>query len=185
MRTISSFNFVTLNGFFEGLNHDLSWHKHGGQEESEFALEGLRSGSILLYGRVTYQMMASFWPTPMATEMMPEMAAGMNKAEKIVFSRTLKNAEWNNTTIIGNNIFDEVRKLKQSPGKDMTILGSGSIVRQFAEEGLIDQIQLMVDPVALGNGTPLFRHMRRQLNLQLINTRTFKSGAVLLSYKPV
>jgi dihydrofolate reductase len=185
MRIISSFNFVTLNGFFEGPNHDLSWHKHGGQEESEFALEGLRSDSILLYGRATYEMMASFWPTPMAAEMMPEMAAGMNKAEKIVFSRTLKKADWNNTTIISNNIFEEVRKLKQSPGRDMTILGSGSIVRQFAEEGLIDVIQLMVDPVALGNGTPLFKNMRRQLDLQLMDTRTFKSGVVLLSYRPV
>ena len=185
MRIISSFNFVTLNGFFEGPNHDLSWHKHGGQDEGELALEGLRSDNILLYGRVTYQMMASFWPTPMAAEMMPEMAAGMNKAEKMVFSRTLKKADWNNTTIISDNIFEEVRKLKQSPGKDMTILGSGSIVRQFAEEGLIDEIQLLVDPVALGNGTPLFKNMRRQLDLQLINTRSFKSGAVLLSYKPV
>ena len=184
MRILSSFNFVTLNGFFEGPNHDLSWHKHG-SEEGDFALEGLRSESILLYGRVTYQMMASFWPTPMAAEMSPEMAAGMNKAEKIVFSRTLKKAEWNNTRIISENIFDEVRKMKQTPGKDMTILGSGSIVRQFAEEGLIDVIQVMVDPVALGNGTPLFRHMRKQLDLRLTDTRTFKSGVVLLSYKPV
>lgn len=184
MRILSSFNFVTLNGFFEGANHDLSWHKHG-EEESDFAMEGLKSDSIILYGRVTYQMMASFWPTPMAAEMFPEMAAGMNKAEKIVFSRTLKNAEWNNTTIISNNIFDEVRKMKESPGRDMTILGSGSIVRQFAEEGLIDVIQVMVDPVVLGNGTPLFRNLRKQLDLKLTDTRTFKSGVVLLSYKPV
>lgn len=185
MRIISSFNFVTLNGFFEGTNHDLSWHCHGGQEEGEFALEGLRSDSILLYGRVTYEMMASFWPTPMAAEMFPEMAAGMNSAEKIVFSRKLSHAQWNNTTIIGDNIIDEVRKLKQTPGKNMTILGSGSILRQFAEEGLLDEIQLMVDPVALGSGTPLFSNMRKQLNLQLLNARTFKNGAVVLSYKPV
>ena len=183
MRKISSFNFTSINGFFKGPNGDISWHKHGPQE-NEYGKEGAQSGNILLFGRVTYEMMAAFWPTPNAAKMFPEMAAAMNSAEKMVFSNTLKKADWANTSIVKGNIFDEMRKLKQTPGRDMTILGSGSIVTQFAENGLIDEFQFMIDPVALGNGTPLFSNMQQQLNLELVNSRIFKSGVVLLCYKP-
>lgn len=184
MRKIAAFNFVTLNGYFEGPNRDISWHKHGA-EENAYAVEGLKSGGILLFGRVTYEMMESYWPTPMAMKDNPVVAAGMNKAEKIVFSRTLSKAGWNNTRLVKDNIVEEIRKLKQSPGKDMVILGSGSILTQFADEGLIDQYQFMIDPVALGDGTPIFKNIRQKLELRLISTRTFKSGTVLLTYQPM
>ena len=187
MRKVNVFNFITLNGYFQGPNGDISWHRHVSDEseESEYAAEGLKSGSTLLFGRVTYQMMASYWPTPDAMKNAPMMAEGMNNADKIVFSRTLKKAEWKNTRLVKDNIVEEIKKLKQTPGKDMTILGSGSILTQLAEEGLIDEYQFMVDPVALGDGTPLFKNIRRPLNLQLTATRTFKSGSVLLSYQPL
>jgi dihydrofolate reductase len=184
MRKIGSFNFITLNGFFEGPQRDITWHKHGA-EESAYAMEGLKSESILLFGRVTYEMMAGFWPSPMALESAPAMAEGMNKAEKIVFSKTLKKAEWSNTRLMNDNVLEEMKKLKNSPGKDMTILGSGSIVTQFAEHGLIDEFQVMVDPIALGNGTPLFKNLKHKLDLKLTSSKVFKSGVVLLCYQPV
>ena len=183
MGKLTVFNFVTLNGYFKGPGGDLSWHKHEG-EESEYASEGLQSGSILLFGRITYEMMASWWPTPEAIKTNPEIANGMNEAEKIVFSRTLKKAGWNNTRLVKDNLTEEIKKLKQLPDRPVTLLGSGSILTQLAEQGLIDEYQIMVDPVALGDGTPLFKNIRHQLNLKLISTRTFKSGVVLLCYKP-
>jgi dihydrofolate reductase len=183
MGKLSVFNFITLNGFYKGVNNDIGWHKHG-EEEGEFSAEGAQSDSVMLFGRVTYDMMYSFWPTPMAMESMPVVAEGMNKSEKIVFSRTLKKADWNNTRIISNHAVEEIKKLKKTSQKDMVILGSGSIVTLCAEHGLIDTYQIMIDPVAIGNGTPLFNGMKCQLDLRLSSTRTFKSGVILLNYEP-
>lgn len=183
IRKLIAFNFITLNGFFKGPNGDISWHRHGG-EESEYSKEALRAENILLFGRLTYEVMASYWPTPEAIKDFPIVAEGMYKAEKIVFSRTLKKAEWNNTRIMKDNIVEEIRKLKRISGKDMTILGSGSIVTQFAERGLIDEYQIMLDPVVLGDGTPIFKDIKHKLYLKLTETRTFKSGVVLLCYEP-
>ena len=184
MSKVSVYNFITLDGYFKGPNGDLSWHRHGA-EENEYAAEMLKSGNTLLFGRVTYEMMASYWPTPDAIKNDPIVAGRMNEADKIVFSRTLKKAEWSHTTIMKDNIGEEIRKIKQAPGKDMTLLGSGSILTQFAEQGLIDEYQIMVDPVALGDGTPIFKGIKQRLNLELTTTKAFGSGVVLLCYKPV
>jgi dihydrofolate reductase len=181
MRKLTAFNFVTLNGFYKDANNSTAWHVHG-EEGAKFSEDNMQAGNILLFGRITYEMMAGFWPSPMAMESMPGVAKGMNEAEKIVFSKTLKKADWQNTTVI-NYMVAEVKKLKQTPGHDMTILGSGSIITQLANEGLLDGIQLMVDPVALGAGIPIFGGLSKQLNLKLRDTKTFKSGAVLLSYQ--
>jgi dihydrofolate reductase len=108
----------------------------------------------------------------------------MNKAEKIVFSRTLLKAEWTNTRVIKDNIEDEIGRMKRSPGKDMTLLGSGTILAFLADEGLIDEYQIMVDPVVLGVGTPIFKGVKQRLELKLTSSRTFRSGLVLLCYRP-
>jgi len=183
MRKISVFNFVTLNGYYKGPKGDISWHRHGA-EENEYAAKNLKSGGTLLFGRVTYEMMASYWPTPIAIKNDPIVAEGMNNADKIVFSRTLKKVEWNNTRLVKHNIEEELKKMKQMPGKDMTLLGSGSILTQFAEQGLIDEYQIMVDPIVIGNGTPIFKDIKNKLDLKLTMTRTFTSGVVLLCYQP-
>ena len=130
-------------------------------------------------------MMASYWPTPDAIKNAPIVAEGMNNADKIVFSRTLKKVEWNNTRLVKDNIVEEIKKMKRMPGKDMTLLGSGSILTQFAEQGLIDEYQIMVDPVVIGDGTPIFKGIKHKLDLKLTMTRAFKSGVVLLCYQPV
>jgi len=183
MGKLLAFNFVTLNGFYKGSQGDVSWHKDNDPEKTEYALEGLKSGATLVFGRVTYEMMAAFWPSPDALKYAPAMAEGMNKAEKIVFSRTLKKADWNNTRIVSSNMAEEIKKLKQS-GKDMALMGSGSIITQLAEQGLIDEYQLMIDPVVIGQGTPVFNNIAHKLELELIRTKTFKSGVVILSYRP-
>jgi dihydrofolate reductase len=182
MGRLGSFTFVTLNGFYAGPKRDISWHRHGA-EENEFAAEGLGAGNILLFGRVTYQMMASYWPTPDAMKNDPTVADGMNRAEKIVFSRTLKKAPWNNTRVVKTNIAKEVKKLKEA-GKNMTLLGSGSILTQLAQQDLIDDYLIMIDPVALGTGTTIFKGLKRKLDLTLTDTKVMKSGVVLLSYRP-
>ena len=134
MAKLSAFNFMTLNGYFKGINDDTSWHQHGNEEEGEFAAEGAQSDSIILFGRKTYDMMAGFWPTPEALKIMPAVAEGMNRSEKIVFSRTLKEAHWQNTKIISTGMVEEVKKLKASAKKDMVILGSGPFEIHFFSE---------------------------------------------------
>jgi len=126
--------------------------------------------------------MVAFWPTDQAEQTMPDVAAGMNQAEKIVFSKTLESSDWENTRIVSGVIEDEITRLKKG-SKDMTILGSGSIVTQLSDAGLVDEYEIMIDPVALGAGKPMFQGMKRTLNLALVSTRAFKSGVVLHSYR--
>lgn len=183
MAKLNAFLFISLDGYFKGTNNDISWHVHGG-EESEFSADSLKSGNTLLFGRVTYEMMVSFWTTPEAKQTLPVVAEGMNKSTKIVFSNTLKSAEWQNTKVVSGNIVEQVRKMKALPGNDMTILGSGSIVSLFTDAGLIDTYQIMIDPVAIGKGIPIFNGIRNKFNLKLTGSRIFKSGVVLLNYEP-
>lgn len=184
MRKVTVFNFITLNGYFQGLNADISWHRHE-QEEGQFSDEKSQLGNTLLFGRVTYQMMASFWPTPAAKQMSPVTADGMNKSEKIVFSRTLQKADWNNTRLVKDDLITAVRRLKEEPGKDMTVLGSGSIITQLADAGLIDEYGFMIDPIALGQGVPVFNGIKHQLDLKLTSSKVFKSGALFITYEPI
>ena len=185
MGKLSVYNFVSANGCYKGTNEDISWaHQNASEEVSDFASESAQGGAILLFGRKTYEMMVSYWPTDEAKKNMPEVADGMNKAEKIVFSRTLKEAKWNNTRLIKDNIEEEVKNLKKTSGKSITILGSGSIVNQLAEKGLIDEFMIMIHPVAIGNGIPFLKDISKNLELELTKTKVFKGGPVLLCYKP-
>ena len=184
MRKVTVFNFITLNGYFQGPDGDISWHRSEA-EESKLSDEKSQQGNTLLFGRVTYQHMASFWPTAAAKQMQPVTADGMNKSEKIVFSRTLEKADWNNTRLIKDDLIGSVRRLKQESGIDMTILGSGSIVTQLADAGLIDGFAFMIDPVALGAGVPLFKGMKNKLDLKLTSSKVFKSGIIMVTYEPV
>lgn len=184
MRKLTVFNFITLNGYYKGANEDISWHSHEGEEEQEFSSKSAQSGNTLLFGRTTYEMMASFWPTPMAAEAYPGVAKGMNESEKIVFSNTLEKADWENTTIMKGDVVEQIRQLKKQPGSDMAILGSGTILTQFAEAGLIDQFQFLIVPVVMGSGTSVFEAIGHNLKLKLTDSRTFKSGTVLLTYEP-
>jgi dihydrofolate reductase len=120
--------------------------------------------------------MIQYWPTPMAAKNDPVVAEQMNNLQKVVFSRTLKEATWKNTTLVNGDLAAEVRKLKEGSGHDMVILGSGSIVAQLAQEGLIDEFQIVVQPVVLGSGETLFAGVKDAVDLSLGKTRTFPSG---------
>jgi dihydrofolate reductase len=183
MAQLSSFTFISLDGYYKGPGEDLSWHRHGG-EEAAFSEQSLKSENILLFGRKTFEMMAAFWPTEQASQAFPVVAAGMNNAQKIVCSRTLKQPNWDPATIINDDLPGAVRRLKENADRDITILGSGSIVTQLAEEKLIDTFQIMIDPVALGAGTSLFSKIKTPLNLSLTDSKVFRSGVILLTYIP-
>lgn len=183
MRKLLVFNLVTLDGYFEGANTDISWHNVD-EEFNEYAIDMLNSVDTLLFGRVTYDLMASYWPTPEAIKNDPIVAGKMNAHPKIVFSRTLSKVEWNNTRLVKDIIDEEIRNMKKQPGKDMMILGSGSIMSEFAQRGLIDGYGIMVNPVVLGDGKPLFKGIKERFKLNLVKTRTFRNGNVLLYYQP-
>lgn len=183
MRKVFVFNLVSLDGYFEGPNRDISWHNVDA-EFNEYAVDMLNSVDTLLFGRVTYELMASYWPTPDVMKDDPIVAERMNNLSKIVFSRTLDKAEWKNTRLVKDNIEEEIRNMQKQPGKDMAILGSGSIVSQFAQHGLIDEYRIMVNPVVLGGGNPLFKDIKDRLHLKLLKTKTFRNGNVLLYYEP-
>lgn len=182
MSNLNVFDFITLNGFYKDAQNNFGWHRHG-EEEKGFSMEGLGGKGMLVFGRITYELMYSSWTSEALMKSMPDVANGMNSAEKVVFSNTLKKADWNNTTLVKGDAVAEMKKLKQTAKKDMTILGSGKLVAGLADEGLIDTYQIMIDPVALGGGTTLFGGMKNKLDLKLTGTRVFKSGCVLLSYE--
>jgi dihydrofolate reductase len=175
---------MSLDGFFEGpVKGDISWHMHD-EEGRAFSADKLAEGNTLLFGRVTYDIMSSYWPSEDALKKDPVVAESMNRAEKIVFSRTLNNAAWNNSMMIKDDVVGRIREIKRSEGENMTILGSGSIVTLFAAHGLIDEYQFMVDPVVLGSGTRIFDGIGKQLKLMLTGTKVFRNGSVLMCYKP-
>lgn len=183
MRKLQIFNLVTLDGYFAGEDGDISWHRVDA-EFQELANAAANSGSTLLFGRITYELMASYWQSQEALRDDPIIAAGMNRSEKLVFSRTLAKADWTNTRLIKGDLFEEVKKLKAGTGPALTVLGSGSIVAQLAAAGLIDEYQLLLNPVALGKGRTMFEGIGRPLAFRLASTRTFGNGNLLLCYTP-
>ena len=185
MRKLVVFNSVTLDGYFTDQSGDLSWAHKQDPEWTAFVADNAQGGGVLLFGRITYEMMASFWPTPVAIESFPLVAEGMNNAPKVVFSRTLDQASWNNTKLVKDDMAAEIRRMKNEIGKDMVILGSGTIVSQLAHEGLIDEFQIVVNPVVLGKGRTMFEGVKEKLPLKLTKTRAFGNGNVLLCYEPM
>jgi dihydrofolate reductase len=184
MRKVVVFNMVSLDGYFVDGRGDMSWAHKNDEEWNTFVSGNASGNGVLLFGRVTYDMMASYWPSPMALKNSPAVAKGMNEMPKIVFSRTLDKVTWNNTKLLKGDLATEVRKLKRESGPDMVILGSGSIVSQLAEENLIDEYQLATNPIVLGKGRTLFEGVTKKLNLKLTQSRTFGNGTVFVCYQP-
>ncbi len=181
MRKLYLFNFITLDGYFEGPNHELDWHNVD-DEFQEFAIDQLNHTDLLLFGRVTYEMMASYWTTEMAIKSDPVVASKMNSLPKIVFSKTLGKADWNNTQLIKENVAGKVAELKQQSGEDIAVLGSSNLAVTLAQHSVIDEYRIMVNPVVLGVGVTLLKGINERLNFRLLKTKLFKSGNVLLYY---
>lgn len=186
MAKLISFTSVSLDGYFASPTGDMSW-AHADPNDAEwnaYVAGNTKGDSTLVFGRVTYQMMASYWPTPMAAQQNGGVAEKMNRSSKLVFSRTLDNAAWSNTKLVKDDVPGTIRKLKQADGLDMAILGSGSIVAQLAEHGLIDEVQLVVVPVVLGAGKSLFAGAKGPLRFSRNSARTFENGNVVLTFSP-
>jgi dihydrofolate reductase len=184
MRKLVVFNMVSLDGFFVDGQGDMSWAHKNDAEWNAFVNENASGNGVLVFGRITYELMASYWPTPMALKNSPVVAKGMNDMPKIVFSRTLDNASWSNTKLVKGDLAAEMRKLKKEPGPNMVILGSGSIVSQLAQQNLIDEYQIALSPIVLGTGRTMFEGVKEKLNLKLTKSRTFGNGTVFACYQP-
>jgi len=185
MRKLIVFNMVSVDGFFVDSEGDMRWAHKNDAEWNAFTSGNASGSGVLVFGRITYELMASYWPTPMALQNSPVVAKGMNEMPKIVFSRTLDKVSWSNTKLIKGDLAAEVRKLKQESGPDMVILGSGSIVSQLTQENLIDEYQLALSPIVLGKGRTLFEGVQEKMNLKRTNSRSFGNGTVFVCYQPV
>ena len=187
MRRLTVFNTVSLDGYFTDEKNDMSWAHQGGDdpEFQEFTNANASGGGTLVFGRRTYQLMASYWPTPHAANQFPEVARQMNDLPKVVFSTTLDKVDWQNTKLVKSDPAAEIRKMKTESGPDMVIMGSGTIVSHLTQEGLIDEYQIVVHPIVLGKGRTMFEGVKNRLALKPASTRTFKNGKVFICYGPV
>ncbi len=184
MTKLIVFNQVSLDGYISDAKGDMSWAHREDPEWRAFTAENAQKEALLLFGRVTYEMMAGFWPTPFAVQNLPAVAQRMNSFPKVVFSRTLKHATWNNTRLVKADLAGEVRTMKAKDGPQMVLMGSGSIVAQLAEAGLVDEFQIVVNPLVLGGGKSMFSGVRERVKLKPTRTRAFANGNILLCYEP-
>lgn len=172
---------ISIDGFFCGPKGEIGWHNVD-EEFNAYAIEVLDTVDTFLFGGITYDLMASYWPTEEVLKDDPEIAKRMNEKHKIVFSKTKDKLDWNNSTLMHEINPEEVLKMKQEAGKDMIIYGSGTIVAQLTELGLIDEYRFMIAPVIIGKGKTVFSTLTSYKQMKLIETRTFSNGNVMVSY---
>jgi dihydrofolate reductase len=179
MGKLIMWNLVTLDGYFEGSKSwDLDFHRRvWGDELERFAIEQLESAEGLLFGRVTYEGMAAYWKTAEGT-----VANFMNSLPKLVFSRTLRKPDWNNTGLVSEDAVDTVREAKLQAKKDLYVFGSANLSATLMEENLFDEYRLAIVPTILGNGTPLFKSGMSQHDLKLVDSKSYESGCIVLRY---
>lgn len=184
MRDIVLTASVSVDGYMEGPGRDISWHRVDEELHQHFN-DTLREAGAFLSGRVTYELMADFWPTadqdPEAPAPMVEFAGIWREMPKIVYSRTMEHADWN-TTVVRDVVPEEVRALRERPGGTL-VLGGAKLGAAFLRQGLVDAFRIYVHPVIVGGGTPLFAEGSAPAGLRLAGTRTFGNGVVLLHHE--
>jgi dihydrofolate reductase len=189
MGKLTAFTHISVDGFFAGPKGEIDWFKaiQKSKDWDDYTHGQAKSGSTLVMGRTTYDQMKSYWPTPKARKDDPKMAAVVDDSPKIVFSRKMKEApeepHWKNITLLHEIDKKTIRKTKERTQRPFTILGSGTIVRQMSDLGLIDEYDLVIVPVVLGEGQPLFDSVK-QKELELLESRSFDNGVMVLRYKP-
>lgn len=183
MSTLASFIVTTVDGFYAGPDNEFDWPVVDA-EFNDFAVAQLDQASTLLFGRTTYEHMASYWPTDFAKANDPAITGRMNDMRKLVFSTSLGTAEWSNTKVVKGEASEHIPALKAAPGKDLLVLGSPHFTASLIEAGLLDELRLMVSPIALGRGRTLFEDSKDRVPLRLNSVRRFNSGNVLLTYRP-
>ncbi len=172
---------VSLDGYYEGENHDLYWHNTD-EEFADFAYKQLDDTDILVFGRKTYEVMSDYWPSKSALSEDPQMIIRMNKLHKIVFSHHTFNSDWENTEV-STNLTEKIKELSLKEGKNIAVLGSSHLGKELIEADLVDEIRIMINPVFIGNGSALFEGLNKHLTLT--SSRTFRNGNVLLVYKAI
>lgn len=182
MRRVIVSEMISLDGFFENKNKAPGWYALS-EDFFAYSRELLNSVDTILFGRITFQMMASFWPNAIKEDMV--ITHKMNHLNKIVFTKTLKRVTWNNSEIAKGTLVEEILKLKKKDGKDIVIFGSGTIVTELANLGLIDEYRIIINPLILGKGNSMFKGIADRINLKLLQTKTLDSGVVILYYAPV
>ena len=178
MKRLIAWNMVTLDGFFSAPDGNLDWFVFD-DELDKYIRETQPQADTLVFGRVTYQMMASYWPTAEG-----DTATFMNGAPKYVFSRTLDKVDWTNSILVKGDAVAEVAKLKQQPGQSLLMYGCGPLAHTLMQHGLIDEFRFWLHPVVAGSGTHLFGDGNKA-TLNLVDTKTFSSGVIVLTYQPV
>jgi dihydrofolate reductase len=184
MRRLLVWNVMTLDGYFEGPDpwsldfHTLVW----GDELEELSKQQLRNAGLLLFGRRTYEGMASYWTT--AADENGEVADGMNGLPKAVISNTLTEATWNNTRLLTGDGVEAARALKAEEGKDIYVFGSAMLLASLLDAGLVDEYRICIAPALLGRGTPLFKAAQARIDLELIDGRPLSNGGILATYRP-
>jgi dihydrofolate reductase len=188
MRNVLLFMHMSLDGFVSGPKGEFDW-AIGSEKEmnDELLYELVRTNDTVLLGRVAYHELAATWPkipdTPGSSKGEREFAHWISQAPKIVFSKTLSQGEWANSSVVKGDIAEEIKKLKQQEGKDLVLFGGASLAQTFVEHDLIDEYRLVVHPVLLGQGKSLFQENKNKLALKLIQAKAFQAGAVLLCYQ--
>ncbi|WP_164214349.1 dihydrofolate reductase family protein [Virgibacillus sp. YIM 98842] len=172
---------VSLDGFVAPPSGDHDWVFRSFNDELEkYTADQFWQVGVHIMGSVTYHEMAAHWPSSTA-----KLAPPMNEIPKIIFSKTLKKTEWNNSQVVNGDIEEEIYRLKQQPGKDILAHGGMRFAQSLSRLGLIDEYRLIVNPIAFGRGVPLFKDLSAPLSLKLLSTKVFKKGAVLHTYQPV
>jgi dihydrofolate reductase len=179
MRKIIVSNMVSLDGFISGPNGELDWFVWD-KELERYTLEMMGTVDTILLGRVTYEMMASYWPTDTAND--PYIKERMNNLPKIVFSRTLEKVDWNNSTLVSEIDPERILRMKKMAGKNIVVLGSGGVVSALTKLGLIDEYRIIVNPVILGDGKSMFKGLAESQKLKLVDTWQLGSGVAILTY---
>lgn len=179
---------VSLDGYFEGPDHDLSWHQVDA-EFNDFAQAQMQEADAILFGRKTYQLMESFWPTQAGLEGDPIVAKLMNEMPKVVVSKSLANVteteHWKHVRLINKNVKEEIKNVKEQKGGDIILLASSNLCVSLLEWGLLDEVRIMINPIVIGKGTPLFQGIKKKVTMELIKESKFGNGNVLLTYRVV
>lgn len=173
---------VSVDGYIEGPHREIDWHIVD-DEFNAYAVEMLQASDVLVMGRRTYELMAGYWPT--ASDNDPVVKEKMSSTPKLVFSKTLKKVEWQNSRLATNSIAEEVARLKQVPGDGLLPVGGSALAASFLEQGLMDELRVILTPIVLGGGTTVFDGIKKRYALRLLSTRRFKSGSVVLIYEPM
>jgi dihydrofolate reductase len=183
MGTVASFIYTSLDGFYEGPNGEIDF-LHVDAEFNESAVRQLDGADTLGFGRMTYEVMAAYWPTEQARDNDPAITSRMNGKQKLVFSRSLTDATWSGTTLVRGEASDHVRRMREAEGGELLLMGSAHLTAELARAGLLDELRIMVCPVVLGQGRSVFEDLKDPLALTLLGVSQHQSGNVALTYGP-